>query len=435
MLKLYWQEAKKNISGAVGHSGAIVLMFTVVFCIVLFCVFTFSPNSHANIIVNSGLTDSYELCGFASFSSSLRMHEVNALPIEERYELVKQLLTDLDRVDGVTLGACFTHQIYVENFLGEDKFLYNYEYGIAEENAVKGLFIYPENFDVEYELSAGEQFDPSDLVWNEDEPLPVMLGYEYTGTYNVGDIIHELPNEDGSYAVSLNGQFKVVGILKEDFLYYLDEEGYISLDRYMLCPFIYPPEEVFLAEEVNYHVKDYLVRFNMRLSTTSIFVEKEKSDEAIAQMREILEECYPYNIYYRISQSDYEGSVADSNLINSFYIILAVILSAFTVVSLLYAMRHTVQKNIRDFSQHMCLGSTRRDIANIMGLHVGALLLIADGITLILAKFVINDTWIDTFRVSLCVGIVGGLNILLILAAWLIAYFSMPSKNISDIIK
>lgn len=85
-----------------------------------------------------------------------------------------------------------------------------------------------ELFDIQ--TTSGHGFEPQDYTYQEGKQIPVILGDEYTGTFQIGDRI------TCNY-LSADVSLEVVGFLKEDTFFY-DEMGkeFKSCGRYIVLP-------------------------------------------------------------------------------------------------------------------------------------------------------------------------------------------------------
>lgn len=128
--------------------------------------------------------------------------------------------------------------IETNEFKGKNIFLTGYEEGgiqYPERNDIKYYDIknvaISRNVIDEYKLQAseGRLFKKEDMVLKKDNIIPVVLGSEYEGIYQIGSKIK------GTYLLEYNCVLDVIGFLEKNSAITLQNKIY-SLDRYMVIP-------------------------------------------------------------------------------------------------------------------------------------------------------------------------------------------------------
>lgn len=140
--------------------------------------------------------------------------------------------------------SIFNQPIYVEQFMGEEQFLYNSQefrdaHNLDTTNAnVKAIQLNQSAFELYgLKVSNGTIFDWDEVNYGGNK-LPILIGSEYKGIYDIGD----------TFFVNYYNReitFEVVGILEPNTFVYYKGDPEFYLDQYLIVPY---PE---LLESVN----------------------------------------------------------------------------------------------------------------------------------------------------------------------------------------
>lgn len=132
--------------------------------------------------------------------------------------------------------SIFNQPIYLEQFKGDEQFLYNSqefrdEYKLGTTNAnVKAIQLNPSAFEFyKLKVSYGRTFNWNEVNYNGDK-LPVLLGSEYKGVYNIGETL------SGNY-YGREMTFEVIGILEPNTFVYYKGDSEFYLDQYLIVPY------------------------------------------------------------------------------------------------------------------------------------------------------------------------------------------------------
>ncbi|MBO8462705.1 MAG: hypothetical protein IAC13_02095 [Firmicutes bacterium] len=125
------------------------------------------------------------------------------------------------------------------NFKGSEIFGYEYEAGYvpeegteSEEKLVKQVLInwqYTKKVNLQSMIKDGRAFVEEDFITDNYEEIPILLGADYRGIYEIGDIIKGKPQVD------VNATYRVIGFLKKDSSMLVNNR-LTFLDRYILAP-------------------------------------------------------------------------------------------------------------------------------------------------------------------------------------------------------
>lgn len=182
----------------------------------------------------------------------------------DNVQRLKKFFSYLDSDENLDYLEIGFQPINFENFIGNNTFKYMYESGVNRPEftlddkkltSVKALH-YNSRVIKSFDLSLQEGRYPTDSEYNYDSnsKLPIILGAEYKGVYNVGDTI----NIDN---VGLFIEGVVVGILKED-QFVINQGSTVFLDRYVLIPSLNFPNLPKDKYEKGYQLRIYLQKVN-----------------------------------------------------------------------------------------------------------------------------------------------------------------------------
>ena len=281
--------------------------------------------------------------------------------LERLKEFYYNTLINTDDFLTVNLAA-HPIEINVDEFKGDETFQYLFEEGLqggALGDSGGNHFYQIESFQVS--LSGWELF-PFEMEWGrgfvEDDfgifkggSIPVVLGHNYSGIYNIGDRF-------SAYYKMMDFEFEVVGILARDQSLFNINDGYVYLDKYMIIPyqsFENPQNE----EERRFQTFEYLGR----ALWATLFVDD--TPEAIDTMKNTIHAAandldIPYT--FRNMDDTYVHFQELSNLINhnlntvnTLFIssIFLLIIIIFMMTMMKYNRRQTVYKT------HFLMGTSK----------------------------------------------------------------------------
>lgn len=160
--------------------------------------------------------------------------------------------------------STFNQAIPIEKFQGDGKFFYNSKAFMNEHKDapvnVKAMQLNTAAFELyQLRVARGASFDWREVDYSKDT-LPVLLGSDYDGVYDIGDTFM------GNY-YGRDIRFEVIGIIEPNtFMYYKgDPEFY--LDTYLVVPY---PEFCTPVESADFHFEGilYFAMVNGDMMTT-----------------------------------------------------------------------------------------------------------------------------------------------------------------------
>jgi len=122
----------------------------------------------------------------------------------------------------------------------KDEFLYGYEDGRVQNRYTSLKAVYADkkffkNKTVALQSGRGFYDSEYDIKSKDNIVLPVVLGYDYSELYHIGDTIH-----NGTLWDETPLDLHVIGFLKKDSYFYNNNNKLIALNRYMIIPYFDP---------------------------------------------------------------------------------------------------------------------------------------------------------------------------------------------------
>lgn len=179
-------------------------------------------------------------------------------------EILKNYYEKLNNNDEFKFLSIGEQHIYVEDLNIPQNMIKGYEKGLPrgieeiegkEYSVVKSLQINKETIDY-FDLTVieGRLWNESDFEQNNDSTLPIILGYEYKGVYDIGDRI-----DINYYFKNFNAE--VIGIMDKNSKVLTSNEVESYVDNYIIIPNI-DFKEPKSAEEYEFQFKKYFSMVN-----------------------------------------------------------------------------------------------------------------------------------------------------------------------------
>ncbi len=224
----------------------------------------------------------------------------------------------------------------------KDNDLYNYLVNDEKYSDVKGLYVdknYIDNFCLNIEK--GRIFE--DNEFESYENIPIILGANYKGIYNIGD---EFKFFD--YFTKCERKLKVIGFLKRNSYHYLN--GFLgSLDDYVICPFIKIKD-----------VDEDSDKYNAALGQAILV-----SDNISEDFNEIREKAIGlgvnnYSIFSATSDIEKVINNLEAGVRSAlFKSILMILFIALGIIAVKY---NQIISNLKLYGIHLLLGASKKDI-------------------------------------------------------------------------
>lgn len=292
-----------------------------------------------------------------------------------------------------------------------DKLIYRYEQG--ETDIYRGT----ENGQTLNEVkcywissNVGEAFDfryREGSLWSEQESnndvIPILLGYDYIGIYNVGDTISGITPIDGRI------RFEVCGILEEG-SYLVNNDRMINLDRYVLLPLQDAGTVPESAEEERAQRILYLLKINGTLQSNL------SADELQQIVTEICNSSGVTPISSVLGATNVQSYIMRDSLENILEMIenMLLVLVIFSIFTALFYVLIKIDKNKRYYAILSINGFSMSQIKSIILGNILFPIIAADlaaGLIACLISFILN------FQ-SLPLGKLIGINASLVLLAF-----------------
>lgn len=206
------------------------------------------------------------------------------------------------------------------------------------------------------EIENGRPFNDGEFT-HENNIMPIILGFEYSNIYNLGDVIE--------YASSNNEikEAKVIGFLKENFylLYKIDyDDKFVKLDNAILTPYV----DIDILEG-DLMGKNYLQVFDL-FNTSYFLFDKSKNDEDILAIMETINEKFKdlglgtqvidsTEKYLSESLEELENQKKNSELIVSIAVL-------FLSIGIISSYSYSIKNDKKQYGVHILNGATLNDI-------------------------------------------------------------------------
>lgn len=299
----------------------------------------------------------------------------------------------INSLEGVKLMACESLSVSISSNEGLD---IDYVSDPSGEKYYSLLYI-EKNFSDIFDLSLkeGRIFYDEEYI-DQGELTPVVLGYNYYGHYDVGDVI--------------DGIFQVVGILNKD-AFYLDpgkQGSVIYLDDCMIAPMV-------INEQTDPLALSNVVGFGTLIT-----------DDSVVQSK-IVEKGRELQLFDDIEFISYRQQL-DSIIEETMFfvrigtVIMSIIL-LFCVMCLITSMMNYIDAYKGEFAVHLLCGATETDLIIRLVIPIALMLLMSGAIVAILIKKPITI-------LALCI-----FSILFILLVATLPIIKIKNKEISGFLR
>lgn len=311
--------------------------------------------------------------------------------------------------------------IGVVDFKGNEKLLYGYE-----DNSVQpdyGSYSFPKAIQINKKgierfivLSEGSLPDKEDYIYKKDAPIPVLLGAEYVGIYNVGDKLTI------NY---LNYPFQAVvsGILKENVM--IPNKGKIEfyLDRFIVVPFLDFTEPVYEGSFFDFQQRHYLNAINGDIYTAEDPVQTHLAVKSITDK-------VGFNDYQIIGSNGQPMLIFIGMLEQNKVILLSlvIILACFTVFGVAIASLGKWNLNMKRYAIYLISGATYLNIFTYLLVEMSFILFLSFCTVFVFMSFV------SIYAPLYYIGLVGS-GILLILFGLIPLLVQMKRMNLVELLK
>lgn len=301
----------------------------------------------------------------------------------------------------------YKQPVNIVNYRGKDNNIYGYEYAsdisdktityededgiLKSKTSVKAFWVSYNIFDFfDLELNKGNPFCEDDFILNPEKPISVILGANYAGDYNVGDVI------DIRFIFSQN-KAKVIGFLQEGSNVFFNDT-LLNLDNYVIMP-------TFLNDDYDgKEIYNFSVNYFYLLRTSGCIT----SRLAIDDIQEIIsdysreagfnsESAYVIMGYDNAFKSNFDAGI---EIIN-FLITIIVVLIILTVIVLnTICIIQKVNRNKRHYAILMLNGCNRTQICFILVCELLLIFILSNIIAGIIILYV-SSSFVNLYAILL----------------------------------
>jgi hypothetical protein len=259
-----------------------------------------------------------------------------------------------------------TQPLYFFDYSGAEKYEYGYEAGIDATqtlqfptgiktvSAIKSCQLSKNAFSLfDLSTSEGRILEDADYIFESETAVPVILGFEFADTYNIGDTF------ECDY-LGLNIKAKVVGILNKD-SYITRGSSMLFLDRYIVLPMFNCIEE---PEYDSDYYSFQCIHYLNKLSGVFYTNERMTSTEISAMINSMVGSVLPKPIKvweianpFNVGAITIDGESQAKIIKNCCYIIAAVLVG----VSCILTVR-TKKKTAYTIAAFICSGASSRNV-------------------------------------------------------------------------
>lgn len=243
--------------------------------------------------------------------------------------------------------------ILIKDFCDNDKFYYlpdkdkkydidPYENVNGKFSNLKGYYVdegYAEEFP--FELSEGRNFTKEDFELEDN--VPVILGAEYKGIYNIGDKFKYF-----DYRNLVEKNIEVVGIVKAD-SYFFDSGDITTLDDRVICPI----ENFKLDDKISSKFENFI--------SSSLVVTNDK-DSALKEIRENSSDLGLYTLSFKSCDSDIQFLIDNLSKNCKDSIFLSFTIFLFVSIGIIAVQLNNIKERLREFGIYLLIGSSKKDI-------------------------------------------------------------------------
>jgi hypothetical protein len=244
-------------------------------------------------------------------------------------------------------------------------------------------------------MDGGRAFNTEDYKYNENEKIPIILGSEYKGLYEIGDTLH------GEYLFKPQG-FTVIGITKEN-SYVNNEWGLKSLSRYILMPMFNCSYDPLNYEDNCFQIRHYLNKTSGFFSVPSSisFNELNGNIETLAQDSKLAVYSVSYTEPIEAVQVGFmtvKGKAHSSFMMAATFFILLI----FIIITTLLLLKRA-KINIQDYTVCLISGMDYRLILRSLILDSAFIISVGNVFTILSSLVLFKNFFYSTYAIALSI--------------------------------
>ncbi len=260
----------------------------------------------------------------------------------------------------------------------------SYENGIPENSifkyeghtyySAKQLIVSQSFFETSsIEAKEGRLFTDDEYIYQENQPIPVLLGSAYEGVFALGDRFEARSLYDST-------EYEVVGFLGDDAFFYAFNKGQmVSCERYIVVP-------AFRFKHTDVSKVSDNARVVLLVDTYGYIISNKDYEEATTRYLELLEnaDLGDWNMHVQDPDETYnmnnlidEYSAMTKEVSQQFRNLLVIII-VLTVLSISFVLSGFIREQHLEFGIRLLCGAPMRNVAGDIIFLSGGILLIGD---------------------------------------------------------
>lgn len=267
--------------------------------------------------------------------------------------------------------------------------------------------------------SAGEEIS-EEFFEESNSGKGIILGHDYFGVYNVGDIIRVMSIDEEIM------ELKVMDILEEGASVYYRNQ-YLNLDRYVLN--VFPSDKEIPENDKEYHAQI----FRMLMRINGEFVTKENPDDIQAFVNEACKEAHIYPASKVEASTNAQIAITGTaiDVIIKTFEKMLVILAVFSVASTIIFVSIKISRNKKYYGVLLLNGYSKKEIFAIIMVSFGIVIACANALGLFVYKLSALFTTIDSVNVPVTIAA----NIVIFLSAIASTLFIIKETQIDKFLR
>ncbi len=241
------------------------------------------------------------------------------------------------------------------------------------EAIITSIQFFEEN---DIKIYEGRSLGEEDYYLQKNKPIPILLGHDYSGYFNVGDII------SGEYFAE-ETLFEVVGFVEQNSFFFSSTSCELeSTNKYIIAPAILEFEDSSLE-----YIGSILLQSVVGLLKTSTGGDKLAADYNKVKEDNHLQE---FGINMKVENlaadySDYIQSISQmTKLVTRQYVVLLIILVTLTVVSISLILKEHLNENMQRYRIQILCGSNASFILYEILLQIVCVIVCGDIISILM---------------------------------------------------
>ena len=270
-------------------------------------------------------------------------------------------------------------------FQTEDKQEYTYINSFAVNKNTLNAF--------NVELESGRYFEESEYNEFDDGVLPIILGNDYKGIFEVGDTIDYV-------FINKICKAKVVGILKEDETIPIkfnnisvEANGNVDSNNYNLNGLMLIP----YGENTTMNILNISNIFWYNFVILDSKLEDERKDSILTEIEEKIENTINSKFNRKSYDKEITAELDKYKELKGNYSLTAIVAIVFSAITMIVSMLNSIKKRKREFGVYITSGATMKDIVGIIFFQMIVMVIIALIITIAVLKIYFIFFEIDSF--------------------------------------